>query len=67
MKPTINGQGLFRQGYQGFEELSHGQATGCSANARMVANAATPTITTARGPSASLFIDSTRLEDAQLE
>ena len=64
---TINGQGLFRQGYKGFEELSHGHATGCSANARMVAKTATPTITTTRGPIVSLFIDSTRPEDARLE
>ena len=36
----------------------HGHEVGCSANASMVANAATPTRTTANGLSVFLFIDS---------
>ena len=58
------GQGLCRHGYQGFglEELLHGQAVGCSENASTVPNTATPTRTTAKEASVSLFIDSTRLE-----
>jgi len=52
------GQGFCRQGYHGFEEVLHGHEVGCSANASMVANAATPTRTTANGPGVFLFIDS---------
>ena len=56
-------------GYEGsgLETLLHGQAVGCSENASMVPNAATPTRTTAKEPSVSLFFGSTRLEVAQLE
>jgi len=49
------------------EELLHGQAVGCSENASTVPNAATPTRMTAKEPSVSLFISSTRLDVAQLE
>ncbi len=59
---TVNaslGQGLCKHGYQGFglEELLHEQAVGCSENASMVPNAATPIRTTTKGPSVFLFIN----------
>ncbi|OLD44772.1 hypothetical protein AUI51_00790 [archaeon 13_1_40CM_2_52_4] len=59
---------MFRQGYHGFAEpLPQEQEVGCSANASMVPNAATPTRTTARGPSEFLFITLTWVNAAELE
>jgi len=54
-------------GYQGFEELLHGQAVGCSKNASMVPNAATPTRMTAKEPSVFLFINPHESNATQLE
>src|SRR6266480_5505997 len=58
------GKGLCRHGYQGFglEELQQGQDVGCSEIASIVPNAATPTRTTAKGPSVFLFINLYRIK-----
>jgi len=58
------GQGEFTQGYNGFAELPRAQEVGCSAKASTVPNAATPTITTAKGPSVFLFIDPQKIRGA---
>jgi hypothetical protein len=50
------GQGPGTHGYHAFDELLHEHEVGFSPNASTVPNAATPTRTTVRGPSVSLFI-----------
>ena len=53
--------------YHGFAELPQAQEVGCPSKANMVPNAATTTITTAKGPRVFLFIDPNKIRSAQPE